>query len=1242
MRKKQFWLSLILCFFLTGAVIFVITPNYFINLFQKQFPGQVSPAEIETLFSPTSLASKDDSGVYDEKTGETELVEERTRSFKKFEKETEDGKKKYRVAGQIGPIHYRSDPFSKDEQYKEIDLTLLEHAPTKTEDWDYYLDQNGYQIKIWNKKKIDYDAYYVAHFTRAGQSIAMAPSTLMWENSAGQTQVTSTIVKDIVPEIDNDNYTITWRNAFGNGIDFRYNISPDKFFKTVIVNDKSNLPAPTIGVDGLKLTIVMGFSVSDVDAKNNFATVNKGKDLTTIYNPANPKNETIADPEAFSYVDSENRDLWWLKKPLAWDSAEEQNLFNMGWVLERSEDNNFMKLSTAIKDINDPDTIFPLYMDATIAEEQVGASSDDGFRSDSVWGVTYASLYIMGAGHTNVYQPMRFTTVPLPNGCTIDSAAVTYTADVNGSGTVPTFVMQGEAADDATTLSSQVDFDARTWLGTTVAWGITASWTKDAEYSSPDLSGILQDLVDRGGWASNNALMLSPYIATSSTPQRTIYAYDGSAAKAPKLNVSYTEAPSTITISGNAYTNEAKSTNIGASKTIGLSINGGAKTTVESTAGGAFEFTDQSVSADDTITLFIDDEVSLESTFVSQAIDDSTNITGVEMYTDKVVMSHETAGPMTNTLLGTADNSVDDDIHYSFSGLNLTFPAGYELWVEAIKTFNSSGGGFLAADDLDVNGALNTNAKQVNITGDIDFTSGNYSGAGEIEMQSTGSATITSAGESIATLEVAVGDNLTFADSATITSAMAVTTADNLIFNAGSTYAIADISVVAGLTSAWFKSSSAGNSYDFDVAAVAPTITDIHVQDSDASGGTEIDCTDDCINETGNTNWAFDETAPSNPTGFSATASNAKNDLSWTNPGDTDFEGIKIQRSTTGFPANEGVGTTVYNGVGTSYSDTSLTNGQIYYYSAFSYDNLDNYSAGTTATGTPVAPNNDDDDGDAGDGSVGGGTGADDDVIDFGSTAKSETASKERQAKRNELAEKLGTDGINIKVISGQEEFDLGIDDVGRIKSFPDSKLRITFPKDIFDGLDAEIDVISISIGQETYILNQSGSGDFTAVIITPEKGEHELNITIYYTDGSVEKITRELLIDPYGYVYRQTAGFLGLGETREERLPEATVSLYWLNDQAVWELWPAEKYNQENPQETDQTGEYSFMVPAGKYYVQSEKDGYNSYKSEEIEVIDTIVNLNIAMATPASSRSWIWVGLAIVVIGGGIFLIRK
>ncbi len=109
----------------------------------------------------------------------------------------------------------------------------------------------------------------------------------------------------------------------------------------------------------------------------------------------------------------------------------------------------------------------------------------------------------------------------------------------------------------------------------------------------------------------------------------------------------------------------------------------------------------------------------------------------------------------------------------------------------------------------------------------------------------------------------------------------------------------------------------------------------------------------DIISGVDNGKYTLDGTPPANVSSFVATAGDGQISLSWTNPS-ADFAGVTILRKTGLYPANPTDGTIVYNGSGINYVNTGLVNGTLYYYKAFSYDTVLNYSSGAQASATAL------------------------------------------------------------------------------------------------------------------------------------------------------------------------------------------------------------------------------------------------------------------------------------------------
>jgi len=88
---------------------------------------------------------------------------------------------------------------------------------------------------------------------------------------------------------------------------------------------------------------------------------------------------------------------------------------------------------------------------------------------------------------------------------------------------------------------------------------------------------------------------------------------------------------------------------------------------------------------------------------------------------------------------------------------------------------------------------------------------------------------------------------------------------------------------------------------------------------------------------------------PDDVSSLSAQPGNSLIALSWTNPGDADFEGVKILRKQGNYPLNILDGDLIYEGTAESYTDSSVSEGPVYYYTAFAFDGALNYSAGLTS-----------------------------------------------------------------------------------------------------------------------------------------------------------------------------------------------------------------------------------------------------------------------------------------------------
>lgn len=702
----------------------------------KAISAQVNIDQQSKYSGESTLVAQDESNVLKEKSNESELVNERTETFKKFKL---DGEEKYRVAGSVDAIHYKDDPFSESEQFKEIDLTI-EGAPGTG--WDYQMDRSGYKTRFWNTKEengVKND--YVARYYRGGKWLEMAPAELVYENKAGEKQIIAKPVGGITPEINNDDHYISWRGAFGEGFDFRYNVGPTKFYKTVVIDKRERLPEPAISREGLKLVVSMSFAwVDEVDPENGFASsekieqvdaaaidqaVNETTDLSVQQNPelemsgeeiaagdVVKKDETkidekIDDVGELTYKDDQDRYIWSLVAPLAWDSGEDKKTVELKQDILRVDDNAFTEISLDY-DAVESGFSYPLFIDLAITEEAVGASSDDATDA-SLTGTTGYMNYAKTA--TGTYKwGFRFTSVPIPQGTTLSSATISPYIN-SPSYDDPQVTISCDDADSSVTfdLTNNQPSD-RTKTTATAAWqavGVGSGYVASADIASP-----ISEVLGRAGWASGNDLSVLT-VPISSSYRAQISTYDRGSQYTAKLNATYSYAGN-ITISGNVYTAENKSTNIGADKTVGLSVNGAAATTVETTSGGAFSFSNIAITDSQPVALFIDGETEKGSLISNLPAGD---FTGIEMFTDKVVIQTELAATITNNTLNSAAACGDSDIGYSVLSGNIDFDDGREVYL--IGGENYTPGGTVEMDDFEVLAAatFNPDANAVTVHG---------------------------------------------------------------------------------------------------------------------------------------------------------------------------------------------------------------------------------------------------------------------------------------------------------------------------------------------------------------------------------------------------------------------------------------------------------------------------------------------------------------------------------------------
>ncbi len=149
-----------------------------------------------------------------------------------------------------------------------------------------------------------------------------------------------------------------------------------------------------------------------------------------------------------------------------------------------------------------------------------------------------------------------------------------------------------------------------------------------------------------------------------------------------------------VDISGTVYTDEG-STHIGANRTAVLKVNGaaacGIDCTAETDANGAYTITSVSIAAaSGVVTVYLDGETEKAVT-VTRAADTTSDITGLNLYQNRLIVRQEDGNATTNANLGQWDKDDDSDIHFTSNSGSLIVDNDTELHIWNGKTFSPGG-----------------------------------------------------------------------------------------------------------------------------------------------------------------------------------------------------------------------------------------------------------------------------------------------------------------------------------------------------------------------------------------------------------------------------------------------------------------------------------------------------------------------------------------------------------------------
>ncbi len=179
---------------------------------------------------------------------------------------------------------------------------------------------------------------------------------------------------------------------------------------------------------------------------------------------------------------------------------------------------------------------------------QVAAGNDDAHENDGGTGFFANANFVACDAHTAATSRdnggFRFTSVDIAAGSTIDTVDLeVYVIFANDD--MYTNVYANDV-DDAVDFSTDADVTTRVNSAATSA---SAQWTKDnapagflsSNTDAVDLNAVIQEVIDRGGWASGQAIvMLLQGRDDVGSKLMWVRSYDINPAQAAKITIDYT------------------------------------------------------------------------------------------------------------------------------------------------------------------------------------------------------------------------------------------------------------------------------------------------------------------------------------------------------------------------------------------------------------------------------------------------------------------------------------------------------------------------------------------------------------------------------------------------------------------------------------------------------------------------------------------------------------------------------
>lgn len=188
------------------------------------------------------------------------------------------------------------------------------------------------------------------------------------------------------------------------------------------------------------------------------------------------------------------------------------------------------------------------FIQNSISYRAIQTGTDNGIGAASYSSNPAALIVGKIAVDRNIW--LRFADVNIPQGATVTAATLSFVANTTSSNSV-SLRIYGDDEDNPTVPTNTSDYNGRPRTTAYVDWSTSSTWTAGDVVSSPDITTVIQEIVDRGGFASGNAIQI---FVQNNGGTLARYLDSFSSGNPPSISISWTMNPTFTLDATQSYT----------------------------------------------------------------------------------------------------------------------------------------------------------------------------------------------------------------------------------------------------------------------------------------------------------------------------------------------------------------------------------------------------------------------------------------------------------------------------------------------------------------------------------------------------------------------------------------------------------------------------------------------------------------------------------------------------------------